>query len=71
MTLASKITPLMSRLGNEARAGIKLFFSQRDDTLSDKVPISRSWPAVKTGYGHITRKGVHSALSWNTELFYL
>lgn len=48
MTLASIITPLISRLGDEACAGIKLFFSQRDNTLSNKVSISKSCPAVKT-----------------------
>lgn len=48
MTLASIITPLITRLGDEACAGTKLFFSPRDSTLSNRVPISKSCPAVKT-----------------------
>ena len=47
MTLASIITSLIGRLGDETYAGIKLFFSQRTKTLSNKVPISKPCPAVK------------------------
>lgn len=47
MTLASLMMPLLSRLGDKTCAGIKLFFPQRDNTLSNKVPISTPCPAVK------------------------
>jgi hypothetical protein len=47
ITLAGIITALISGLGDKTCAGIKLFFSQRDNALSNKVPISKCCPAVK------------------------
>lgn len=71
MTLASLMMPLLSRLGDKTCAGIKLFFPQRDNTLSNKVPISTPCPAVKKqALATQLGGGVRGAPSWSAELFY-